>query len=202
MWPEAPTLNAELRCTVLERSRSDGGVSKSNVLGWQSDLNLHLWGGDPVLRLCQFALQRAQAYTHDTVGGVPRYKWMAQLWANLSPRGGSNQLHSHPGCYWAAVYYVDDGYGGSEDPALAGELVFLDPRYPMIQMVNPELRYRPPGATPDHPEIWLRPRTGMMVFFPAWLSHLVRPYSGSGTRISIALNLSLRRIGPRSGGDG
>ena len=194
MWPDARVLNEELRRTILERSRLDGGVKKSNHLGWQSDLDLHLWGGEPILRLGQFVQQRAQAYTHDTLGGPPRYRWLAQMWANVSRSGASNQVHSHPGCYWAAVYYVDDGYGGRQDPALAGELVFIDPRYPMIQMANPDLRYRRPDGTPDHQEAWLRPRTGMMIFFPAWLAHLVRPYQGPSTRISIAFNLSLGRV--------
>jgi hypothetical protein len=30
----------------------------------------------------------------------------------------------------------------------------------------------------------------MIVIFPAWLSHAVRPYNGTGSRISIAINLS------------
>lgn len=202
MWPDAPALNAELRRNIIERSRSGGGVAKSNYLGWQSDLDLHLWGGEPVRRLSQFVLQQAQACTHDTQSGAPRHRWLAQLWANVSRTGASNQAHSHPGCYWSAVYYVDDGYGDSQNPALGGEITFLDPRYPMIQMVNPDLRYRLPDGSPEYPEMWLRPRTGMTLLFPAWLTHAVRPYGGSGTRVSIALNLSLRRVEPGSGGGG
>jgi hypothetical protein len=37
----------------------------------------------------------------------------------------------------------------------------------------------------------LTPRAGMMVLFPSWLQHAVRPYRGQGLRISIAFNLSV-----------
>ena len=35
------------------------------------------------------------------------------------------------------------------------------------------------------------PRAGMMVLFPSWLQHAVRPYRGTQTRISIAFNMSV-----------
>jgi hypothetical protein len=37
----------------------------------------------------------------------------------------------------------------------------------------------------------LTPRSGMIMMFPSWLQHAVRPYSGEHERISIAFNLSL-----------
>jgi hypothetical protein len=32
---------------------------------------------------------------------------------------------------------------------------------------------------------------GVLVLFPAWIYHQVRPYRGNATRVSIAFNLSL-----------
>ncbi|MCP4201431.1 MAG: hypothetical protein GY769_05790, partial [bacterium] len=32
---------------------------------------------------------------------------------------------------------------------------------------------------------------GMIIMFPSWLQHAVRPYRGNRERISIAFNLSL-----------
>ncbi len=37
----------------------------------------------------------------------------------------------------------------------------------------------------------VRPQSGRMVIFPAWLMHQVRPYRGTGVRISIAFNLTV-----------
>lgn len=40
----------------------------------------------------------------------------------------------------------------------------------------------------------LRPQAGVALVHPSWLSHGVRPYRGTGTRISIAINFSLAAV--------
>ena len=99
-------------------------------------------------------------------------------------------MHTHPGAYWSAVYYVDAGYAGAADPRLGGELILMDPRMPMILMTMPNLRFRVPGGRPHEPQLAMRPRSGRIVMFPAWLNHGVMPYRGQGERISIAANLN------------
>ena len=37
----------------------------------------------------------------------------------------------------------------------------------------------------------IRPASGMLVLFPSWLQHALRPYRGAAERISIAFNLSI-----------
>jgi hypothetical protein len=70
-------------------------------------------------------------------------------------------------------------------------LTFVDPRLPMIRMRTPSLRMRFAPGDDDHQEIRLRPRSGRMVIFPAWLQHAVRPYNGLHERLSIAMNLTI-----------
>jgi hypothetical protein len=41
----------------------------------------------------------------------------------------------------------------------------------------------------------ITPATGMMLLFPAWLMHGVRPYHGDRPRISIAFNFALPAAG-------
>ena len=53
--------------------------------------------------------------------------WHGNMWANINRSGHANEFHSHPGSFWSAVYYVDDG-GIPGNPALGGELEFMDPR--------------------------------------------------------------------------
>ena len=36
------------------------------------------------------------------------------------------------------------------------------------------------------------PETGELVIFPSWLRHGVKPHSGKGERISVAINLTLQ----------
>lgn len=186
-WPDAPNWNAPLRDAILARRQADRGVSKSNLLGWQSDLNLHRWGGEAALRLRAHAIDLCSSISE----GQGDRPWIAEMWANASPPGASNQTHAHPGSLWSVVYYVEDGYAGSPDKALGGELTFLDPRFPMVRMAMPDLRYRRPNGTLDNQEVWMRPRSGLIVIFPSWLQHAVRPYHGRGVRLSIAINLWL-----------
>ena len=189
--PQHDLLNAELKRVIAGRQAQDSGVEISNVGGWQSDTAMLRWGGDPALRLLDRIVATADAFTVDIkADGAPRFRWSPEMWANVSPPGASNSLHLHPGSFWSAVYYIDDGYAGSSDRALGGELVFFDPRMPAIRMNAPDLRFRRPGGTPDHHESMMRPASGMIVMFPAWLSHSVRPYRGTGSRISVAVNLT------------
>jgi|KBSSwiStaDraftv2_1062776.scaffolds.fasta_scaffold343487_2 uncharacterized protein (TIGR02466 family) len=200
--PDADALNAELKQLILERREADKGMGRSNVGGWHSDTEMLRWGGERSLDLVKRVVAAADAFTVDIKAeGKARFRWVPEMWANVSQPGASNQFHTHPGAFWSAVYYVDDGYGGSDDTSLGGELVLLDPRMPMIRMTAPDLRFRRPGQRPEDQEKWFRPKSGMIVIFPAWLSHSVRPYNGSDLRISIAINLSAAPL-PAAAADG
>ena len=197
--PDSEALNAELMPLIRGRREADpAGLSRSNRQGWHSDLNIFQWGGPAIRKLGERAIANANGITVDLRQPAgPRYRWDCRGWANSLRQGGSNQYHSHSGAYWSAVYFVDDGYGGSADPALGGEIEFEDPRMPMVTMEEPDLRFRPhrDGPVPEH-EIFLRPVTGQMLMFPGWLRHGVRTYLGDGERMSIAINLVATRIEP------
>jgi hypothetical protein len=88
------------------------------------------------------------------------------------------------------TYYVDDG-GIAGDPSLGGEVEFQDPRGVLPAIYAPLLCIAVPGGASMGASETLHPRAGMMVLFPAWLSHGVRLYRGTGQRISVAFNLSV-----------
>jgi uncharacterized protein (TIGR02466 family) len=192
-WTGARVHNAALRSAIANRQTGGGGVAKSNIHGWQSDIDMLRWGGEAARQLVDHVLARCGQVTAD-LRGEGQFRWYPEMWANVSQAGASNQTHAHPGSYWSAVYYVDDGYAGSTDKALGGELTFLDPRFPMVRMRAPDLRRRGTDGQPENHEVWLRPRSGLLVMFPSWLQHAVRPYRGNGRRISIAINVSLTRL--------
>ena len=188
--PGADALNHELAAVIETRRQSSSGTKVSNIGGWQSDTAMLEWGGDGAHRLLDRIAAAADRFTVDVKSpGERRHEWRAEMWANVSPPHASNQLHTHPGAFWSAVYYVDDGYAGSADPGLGGELVLMDPRMPMIMMTMPNLRFVGAEGKPNQPQLVMRPKSGRIVMFPAWLSHGVMPYEGSGERISIAVNL-------------
>lgn len=173
-----------------ERARDPQGVNISNVGGWHSKTNMIEWGGEAARALAFKAMTMADAQTLDIKSPkASRFEWAPEMWANISAKGHANQYHYHPGSFWSAVAYLDDGYDGDEDRGLGGELQLMDPRMPMVRMTAPDLRLLDADGNPQHNEIAIRPRTGLIVLFPSWLQHAVRPFHGSGTRISVAINL-------------
>ncbi|ABC63137.1 2OG-Fe(II) oxygenase family protein [Erythrobacter litoralis] len=182
---------AALRQAIeAEHARDGQGVSISNIGGWHSNTRMLEWGGEAARALAYKSMTMADAITQDAKSSqASRFGWVPEMWANVSSKGHANQYHFHPGSFWSAVAYIDDGYGGSDDPALGGELQLLDPRMPMVRMTAPDLRMLDADGKPQQNEISIHPKTGMIVMFPSWLQHAVRPFHGSGTRISIAINL-------------
>jgi len=180
-----------LREAVLaEKARDTKGIAVSNIGGWHSNTAMLDWGGEAARALAYKAMTMADEATANV--GRDRgheYGWLPEMWANVSGRGNANQYHTHPGSFWSAVAYIDDGYEGADDPQLGGELQLLDPRMPMVRMTAPDLRLKGSDGSAQVNEPMIRPNTGLIVMFPSWLQHAVRPFAGSGTRISVAINL-------------
>lgn len=189
----AQGLIAPLKAAILARRNSHPGIARSNILGWHSDTMMLDWAGDPAGLLARTVVETCAGFTHDMgrrPGGEPRFEFGMDMWANISPAGASNQMHAHPSSLWSAVFYIDDG--GDPD---SGELVLLDPRFPMNRMTASDvaLGERPAEGAPLS-QVHLKPEPGKLVIFPSWLMHAVRPHSGPGERISIAMNLPVRQV--------
>ena len=187
--PDAAALCADVRNVIVAREKSHPGTQHSNLGGWQSEWDMDRWGGAAAIKLLAIARNTANRVTTNREGKPVVVTWKANMWANVNRSGHGNEFHSHPGSFWSAVFYVDDG-GIDADPALGGELEFMDPRGPGPAMYAPQLAYGSAGLSVGANEI-IRPKTGRLVMFPSWVLHQVRPYRGTALRISIALNLSL-----------
>jgi uncharacterized protein (TIGR02466 family) len=188
--PDAARLNPTLKQTILRRMESHPSTQHSNLGGWQSTWDFTEWGGDAARHLVEAAKQLATQLTCDRAGKPVSVPWRHNAWANVNRTGHGNEFHTHPGSFWSGTYYVDDG-GIGGDPSLGGEFEFQDPRGVGPAMYAPNLAFRIPGGQSVGASETVSPRAGMLVLFPAWLSHAVRPYRGTGTRISVAFNLSV-----------
>ena len=188
--PDADALNAELEQVILRRRAATPSVQASNAGGWHSDRDILAWGGPRVAQVIEFAKGVAGQVTADRKGNAVRPPWTVQAWANVNTAGHANVAHYHGGSFWSGTYYVADG-GCAADPSLGGEFEMLDPRGPGPGMYAPALKFAgEDGASAGGAET-IRPKPGLLILFPSWLVHQVRPYRGTGTRISIAFNLSL-----------
>lgn len=187
--PKAETINTALRQTILAHAENHPSTAHSNLGGWQSSWDLPDWGGEETGFLLAFVRQLGDKFTADRTGQPAPQTWRLNAWANINRAGHGNEFHTHPGCMWSAVYYVDDG-GVGEDPSLGGELEVQDPRGVAPAMYRPEIVPAVPGGPSMGASEVIRPVAGTVIMFPSWVSHAVRPYTGTGTRISIAINLS------------
>lgn len=188
--PEADQLNPRLVKLILERAETDPGTRHSNLGGWQSSWDMQEWGGPPVKKVLRAARSLANSMTVDREGKPVTVRWKANCWANVNRSGQANEFHTHPGAFWSGCYYVDDG-GIGENPTLGGSFEVQDPRGVAPAMYAPNLTFAGPGGKSLGASYTLRPHSGMIILFPSWLQHAVRPYHGQDTRISIAFNLSL-----------
>lgn len=103
-------------------------------------------------------------------------------------RGGDGQnAHVHPGSMYAGVYYVSVPKEVSESGKSGGCLFFMDPRPAagMSQVVRGKNLYGDPF------ELCPGPEGGLLVMFPPWLMHEVKPMPSEyeGPRIGISFNV-------------
>lgn len=188
--PDAAARNAELTRIILDRRATTPSVQASNAGGWHSDRAIIDWGGPRVAEVLAAARHVATQMTADRHGQKVNPQWTTQAWANVNGPGDGNISHYHPGSFWSGAYYVEDG-GCATDPALGGEFEMIDPRGPGPGMYAPGLKFAgEDGASVGSGET-IRPRPGLLLLFPSWLFHQVRPYRGTGLRISIAFNLGV-----------
>ena len=188
--PRADEVNAALESLILQRREERPSVQASNAGGWHSDRDILEWGAPWAGRIIELAKGMAGQMTADRAGQLVQPDWSVRAWANVNTAGHANVAHYHGGAFWSGTYYVADG-GCATDHNLGGEFEMLDPRGPGPGMVAPHLKFAgEDGASVGGAEI-IRPKPGLLFLFPSWLMHQVRPYRGTGTRISIAFNLSL-----------
>ena len=191
-YPDADRLNTELKTLITRRMAEDrSGAQRSNDGGWQSSNDFPAWGGEACDALVKFATEFAVQLTavHSDQYGLtePAFEWKLNAWANVNEAGHSNALHGHPGAFWSGVYWVDAG-GREDNPAVGGDLEFIDPRGMVASTYNPALRMRVEDCISAGFSTTCVAQSGTFLMFPSWLMHSVKRYEGTRPRISIAFN--------------
>jgi uncharacterized protein (TIGR02466 family) len=192
--PSHKQINAQLSQKILQREASVPTYSDQEVIGWSSphDLTMLDWAGEPLRELFSLVVEIATevtTYSERSGHSGCRPDWkIVEVWANVQRAGGSNAAHSHPGSFWAGVYYVDVG-DVSSSAHCGGDLQLYDPRGCLPRMLAPYLSYNMPELHDAGRNIGFTPVAGQCVLFPGWLFHAVTTYRGSAPRISVAFNL-------------
>lgn len=186
-WPDSDRFNTELAELVLAREHEAAGrdTIRSNAGGWQSPGNLITWR-EPCIDVFRRRIEKTvsgllQQLVRDK-GSNRSFNLLIDAWANVNRNGDYNVAHTHPNCMWSGCYYVTPG---QPDPKVTwnGLLELFDPREAAnyVQVSNTVLDAR----------TLIDNKPGRMLLWPSWLRHMVHPYVGEGTRISIAFNVNV-----------
>ena len=164
---------------IIQWSRQDSGVTKTNVNGWHSETNMHEKSEYKPLVNELFRMVH-QIFDEEWLEREP---FLGNMWANINPFGGYNKPHVHPNALFSGVYYV-------KTPPNCGRLIGQDPR-PGIQTCMPT---RKKGQPPKHlwRDVHLQPQENRAIIFPAWLWHSVEPNQSNENRISVSFNFIQR----------
>lgn len=178
-------LRASLSRLILEEAATASGVQRSNVGGWHSASDLFERSESCLVALRGLvfsAFREALTLQAESRGRHvhPNLRVGGQAWAMVMKSGHYSVPHHHGDAHWACIFYVDVGEPPADPTTPTGMLSFLDPRGPLKGDDPLELF----ETRQD-----LRPKDGLLVFFPGWLQHHVHPYVGSRPRISISCNL-------------
>jgi uncharacterized protein (TIGR02466 family) len=178
-------LNTQLRDLILERERTDSGITRSNQGGWQSAPDFFRSDRPPIAALERFIGHAINIATL-RVTSKPELRFRIELygWAAVNRNGHYNTTHVHPMATWSGVYYVDPGDKQLEDPG--GLLEFVHPIAASVMTFFPNVL---PSARV------VQPKAGMLILFPSYLQHNVRMYRGERPRICVPFNAHLHADG-------
>lgn len=185
---DCEAMNERLAAEIIERSLSEPTATNSNADSWQSSQAdfLSSQTGDRA-RLIREAMRLVD--TMSRLHGIDKVRHEVRLeaWCVVSRNGSHHNHHVHAGSTWSGVYYVKAPEhptvrNGDEETRMRrgktnGEICFADPRHGR-------------GRDPES-EYVLEPKNGMMILFPSWLVHWVRPHYSIEDRVCIPFNAYL-----------
>jgi hypothetical protein len=216
LWP-SPTLsilhknikelNQGLRRIILEKERAiTAKGTPLAVAGLQSGLTTHWleynvlnWDYPEIAEFRQMVMNGLRDY-FKLVGGDPDHPDYQisgiSCWANVLRYGEYLEVHHHDPGFVSAHYQVQSGFAEEEELAESpvgdsGNTVYFRPGF-----LDRSHGGKQAGTTSPWDSDWrisARPTEGKLFFFPSYLRHEVRPYMGKRERISIAMDVYVKK---------
>ena len=121
-----------------------------------------------------------------------------ESWYHVTKTHGSHGAHSHGGCSWCGIYYIDVGDRSVSSPFNKAYTYFGESVYTTKGGKN--RFYRPFSNTYYDPGLdWQslsdtfcpEPVEGMLILFPSYLMHSGEPYVGENDRVLVAMNMKV-----------
>ena len=192
---DCDSMNRELKALFLQREKEGDKWQEQyptatlKVKTFESNFELFTWTDACVQKLKQWVFQ-ALGQMIMQVNGNPlqelnQLKIYNHAWFHITRSGGYMGTHNHPMASWSGVYCVDDG-GADPDNPDSGATRYYDPRNSVNMYMDAGNNH---WVSPFEPGVQTyQARAGQLVIFPSFLMHDVAPFTGPGTRISVAFN--------------
>lgn len=156
------------------------GHTRSNYGGWQKDV----YPGeckaiDDVIGKIDIALTALfNEHFH-----VNRKVACCSAWLNANDFGASNLPHTHPGCHFSGVYYIN----ASDDDKRNGQVIFQRDNGFSIECTMNSMKHRPDDPLWQTTK-WQPPKISHAYLFPPHLTHSVTRNISHFNRLVIGMN--------------
>ena len=104
-----------------------------------------------------------------------------ESWYHICKMNSVHECHTHPGCSWCGIFYVQSGNQES------GKTLFLNPIDPIYN--DSGSKYLLANSS-----IVVTPEDGTLIIFPSYLRHYQSLYKGTQDRIVVAFNICLQDL--------
>jgi hypothetical protein len=200
---EAEAFNARLAAIILEHEAkiratsaptAVAGISDGLTAYWQS-FNVLNWD-DPAIRTFRGFVLTGLSEWMRTIGDPASADLQVagiSCWANVLRYGERLTLHHHDPAFVSAHYTVQSGFedGGPPGSVDSGHTVYYRPGFADRSHGGDASVAASPWD--DDWAIGHAAAPGRLFFFPSFIRHEVRPYLGRAQRISIAMDVFLKR---------
>ena len=160
---------------IIDWSKKDEGLTKTNVKGWHSKTHMH------TLRVFNALVDElyrmpGEIDKEEILDRGPR---LGNMWANINYKGALNRPHVHANSLFSGAYYI-------KVPKNSGFLKINDPRQG-THFIKPNKK---DVKIPLYlaPEINIEPKENRAIMFPSWLEHCVEVNESDDIRISVSFN--------------
>lgn len=172
-----------------EREKDNQGRIISNRNGWQGKSTWFTDEENSFFRDYIHQMVEKIFYESFDHSGELSFTIGNNCWININPKNGYNTSHTHPGCDYAGVFYVNLPTDSESS------IVFDNPISHEVaistNMYSDNLKHKY-GL---YAESKISVEEGTMIIFPSCLRHFVEPNFSDEERISMAFNIVINNYG-------
>lgn len=135
--------------------------------------------------ILSFINEKTKLFAEEVLGIKMNDLKISGMWSNIHNSGSKHHYHQHPNSFISGVFYPF-----CPDCEDIGNIVFVDPRQAKNMVYADFVK----SSCISNRNIWITPRTGLLVLFPSWLEHGTDTFISKlgHSRVSLSFNFQLK----------